>query len=92
MENIYKQAREIEERSRAYADTPDSNEVRALVKEADDMCEAIEMKKSADHVEDRLERVLDAMIRARDSGHISMGDARDLESRCRKLQKDLRKL
>lgn len=92
MQEVYKEAKEIEERSRAYADTPDSNEVRALVKEAYDMCEAIEMKKSPDHIEDRLERVLDALIRARDSGHISSGDARDLEKRCRELQKDLRKL
>ena len=92
MHDAYKQAREIEERARAYADTPDSNEVRALVDEARDMYEAIEMKKSADHVEDRVERVMDKLIRARDSGHISMGDARDLENRCRKLQQQLRKM
>jgi hypothetical protein len=92
MDHIYKEAREVEERCRAYADSPNSNEIQALVKEARDMYESIEMKKSTDHIEDRVGRVMDRLFTARDSGHISMGDARDLESRLRKLEQQLRKI
>lgn len=92
MSDIYKQARDIENRARSYIDNPGSNECQALLKEARDLYESIEMKKSPDHVEDRVERVMDRVKIAKNSGHVSFGDADDLEDRLRDLQQILRKM
>lgn len=92
MDQVYKQAREIEKRARAYADEQGSREVQGLFNEARDLCEAIEMKKSPDHLEDRVEKLMGRLEAALKAGSMTHSEGDDLEDRCRDLQQMLRKM
>lgn len=92
MENIYKQAVNLQFKSRDYCDDQNHPKYRQLKNDIQRLVDEIEMKKNPRTLEDRVQQLIRQLNNMDGSTAMSDHHVYDLKDRCEDLRDDLRKL
>lgn len=92
MQEVYKQAINMQHKLRDYIDDPSHSVVAQLKNEVQRLTDEIEMQKNPRSIEDRIKMIISLIESAEDTEAISRNHLDDLRDRCEDIRQDLRKL
>ncbi len=92
MDNIYKQATQLQFKLRDYLDQPNHAAATQLSNEVQRLTDEIESKKNPRSLEDRVKTIIRQLEVAERAQVLDDNHADDLRDRCEDLRQDLRKL
>lgn len=92
MDQIYRQAIDLQNKFRNYVDQPQHPRIIELGREIQRLTDEIEMKKNKLSLEDRVKGIIRILEGVPDNQAMSSGDIDDLIDRCNDLRNDIRKL
>jgi hypothetical protein len=92
MQEVYKQAIDMQHKLRDYIDDPSHSIVAQLKNEVQRLTDEIEVKKNPRSIEDRVKQIIRLLESAEETTAISRHHIDDLRDRCEDIRQDLRKL